>query len=523
MCTENIKKHKISDIIFDEDEAYLEAQRMIKKCAKRGGTTMHFSHLRLKSLPPEIYYLKIKKLYISRYVCMDISDLVNNLVSLEYLQIWNTPYIPDNICNLKNLKFLLAFGIKSETLPDSIGECPLESLFLEGSYNKLPQTIGNLTNLKELDLYSKNLKSLPESLGKCIKLKTIYIDSDKLKKLPESFIQLRNLRDIHLDTFNLKILPFAFGNLRLLKDLDIFSGALTTLPESMGNLKNFKSLNIDAYNVMEQPLFLKRFSYVKDKLLNVGRVLQPLVHERHHSYYSPNSFGKKYNDLLYMSLDHRRQYLKSRSIKELESLLLCAPHISDSTWLDRDIVDDIMCQRYTILLKQFKPTQKNILRVVEVSDKFLKSWEEGITRARKMMEAIYDKAEDKVSFNKRYDVEIKLYPQVLYKNSKTKEWQERDDIHNILLSYSNKDKIYLCMQFDYDPENKDHHFSDLHIDLKENWNIEPPMPKCFKDHYICYAIHQLFDDIYFALQDIARINNIEVTVEVKHTGIIGRF
>ena len=79
------------------------------------------------------------------------------------------------------------------------------------------------------------------------------------------------------------------------------------------------------------------------------------------------------------------------------------------------------------------------------------------------------------------------------------------------------------MYFNYDPDEKDHHSSDIHINREDNWNIGPPMPECFKDHYICYAIHELFDDNYFALQDIARINNIEVTVEVKHRESIGRF
>ena len=374
----------------DEDD-YLEAQRMIKKCVKQKRKALDFSHLRLVTLPPEIYDLKeLKKLEIGGFKYIDISELFNHLTELEYFEIWGVSNIPDNI--------------------------------------------GNLKNLKELYLNSDRLKSLPESLGKCINLRSIYINSNMLTKLPESFVRLKNLRIIHFETFNLKKLPSAFGKLRLLEEIDIFSGALTTLPESMGNLKNLKKLKIDAYNVKEQPSFLKRFSHVEDKWLNLGRVLQPLVIQRHHSYYSPNSFGAKYDDLLCMSFKYRQKYLENRSLKELESLLLCAPHISESSWLDKDIVDDIMYQRYTILSEQFKPTKKNVLRVVGVSENFLKSWEKGIAIAKVMVEDIYTKTENKTSFNQNYDIEIKLHPQVLYKNSKTKEWHEHYGIHDVLIS-----------------------------------------------------------------------------------------
>ena len=204
---------------------------------------------------------------------------------------------------------------------------------------------------------------------------------------------------------------------------------------------------------------------------------------------------------------------------------MCAPHSSDASPIDKEIVDVAAYHRYTILSELFKPTQKNILRVVEVSDKFLKSWEEGITRARAMVEALYDKEEDKTSFNQIYDIEIKLHPQVLYKNYKTNEWHERDDIHRVLLDHLNKNECLLSMNFGvhYNPAEKNKEFSDIHIDRKDNWNIVPPMSECFKDRYICYAIHELFDDIHFSLLDIARINDIEVTVEVKHTKTIGKF
>ena len=82
--------------------------------------------------------------------------------------------------------------------------------------------------------------------------------------------------------------------------------------------------------------------------------------------------------------------------------------------------------------------------------------------------------------------------------------------------------ITLCMNFNYNPAIGKYDFLDVHID-RENYNIEPPMPECFKDHHICYAIHELFDHECWSLQDIARINNIEIKVEITHTESLGMF
>ena len=51
----------------------------------------------------------------------------------------------------------------------------------------LPESIGNLVNLQELDLGWNNLISLPESFGNLVNVRKLHLWGNKLTSLPESF------------------------------------------------------------------------------------------------------------------------------------------------------------------------------------------------------------------------------------------------------------------------------------------------------------------------------------------------
>ena len=218
------------------------------------------------------------------------------------------------------------------------------------------------------------------------------------------------------------------------------------------------------------------------------------------------------------------QYLEYSSLEELEAVLLSCPRLRDATIDESDFAVSIMSKRFELLEKQFEPSLENILKVVNVSNKFLKAWEDGFIKAKSMIEALYEKEQNKPSFKGKYKAEIKLYPLVLYKNSNTGEWEEQDDIYSIMMDYF--DPVDgLCMYLAYDPVTKDesNFWQNIRVSKETNWVNEYDMLKYFEDHYICYAIHELYDHNHWALQDIIKINNIEITVKILHRDTIGRF
>lgn len=86
----------------------------------------------------------------------------------------------------------------------------------------IPDTIGNLSNLRELDLSDNNLETLPESIGYLKKLEELYLSGNRnFRRLPDSIGDLENLETLELEETNLESLPKSMERLTKLSRFDI--------------------------------------------------------------------------------------------------------------------------------------------------------------------------------------------------------------------------------------------------------------------------------------------------------------
>ncbi|MFX1258672.1 MAG: leucine-rich repeat domain-containing protein, partial [Promethearchaeota archaeon] len=108
----------------------------------------------------------------------------------------------------------------------------------------LPESIGNLSSLKELWLQYNKLTTLPESIGDLKSLKKLNLTDNKLTTLPESIGNLSSLKELLLWNNQLSTLPESIGNLSSLKELLSWNNQLSTLPESISNLKSLNRINL---------------------------------------------------------------------------------------------------------------------------------------------------------------------------------------------------------------------------------------------------------------------------------------
>ncbi|MBD3197389.1 MAG: hypothetical protein GF317_20200, partial [Candidatus Lokiarchaeota archaeon] len=106
----------------------------------------------------------------------------------------------------------------------------------------LPESIGTLTSLKELNLIANKITTLPESIGNLNALKELNLSANKITTLPESIGNLTSLKELDLRSNDLKTLPESIGNLTSLEYLYLMPNDLKTLPESIGNLTSLKKL-----------------------------------------------------------------------------------------------------------------------------------------------------------------------------------------------------------------------------------------------------------------------------------------
>ena len=154
--------------------------------------------------------------------------------------------IPVELGNLSNLKKmdlsadLFSSNLKGEIPPEIGNLTQLEYLNLSGNFleGNIPEELGKLSNLTNLRLYFNQLSgNIPSTLGYLSKLTNLDLYFNKLSgSIPNSFGQLINLTSLDLhNNFLSGNIPSEFGNLINLENLDLWSNQLTgSIPAELG-------------------------------------------------------------------------------------------------------------------------------------------------------------------------------------------------------------------------------------------------------------------------------------------------
>jgi leucine-rich repeat protein SHOC2 len=96
----------------------------------------------------------------------------------------------------------------------------------------------------KLDLNGCQLTILPESIGDLINLRWLHLDRNQLTTIPDSIGNLTNLRWLALSNNQLTILPESIGNLTNLGWLYLNQNQLSALPISTRNFVNLTNITL---------------------------------------------------------------------------------------------------------------------------------------------------------------------------------------------------------------------------------------------------------------------------------------
>ena len=135
------------------------------------------------------------------------------------------------------------------------GETRIERIDLNGSSSSngyellfLPESIGNLTYLIELNLSNHSITYFPESLMDIENLTNISCSQCEIMEIPSNINQLTNLVSLYLDNNNISSIPEVLGYLPNLVTINLRNNQLTgDIPQSVCNLIESNNLNIDYY------------------------------------------------------------------------------------------------------------------------------------------------------------------------------------------------------------------------------------------------------------------------------------
>eukprot|EP00536_Pseudo-nitzschia_multiseries_P011003 jgi/Psemu1/297748/fgenesh1_pm.355_\ len=228
--------------------------------------------------------LQVVDLHNYRYI-RNLHESVSNLSGLRRLMLSRCDLLqklPASIGRLDRLVELDLFdSFQISELPEEISGCrSLKRLRLGGSpgvanksLKRLPESLGNLLNLEDLQLDKcKRLKTLPSSLGGMKNLLRLSLrECKELKFLPPSIVRCTKLVELNLlKCVSLKSLPSDIGSLRFLEDLNMMKcKAVQEIPHSIGSCEYLSFLDLTNCKSLSQlPDELESLSRLRILYLN---------------------------------------------------------------------------------------------------------------------------------------------------------------------------------------------------------------------------------------------------------------
>ena len=146
------------------------------------------------------------------------------------------------------------FGRGIKELPAEIGQLKnLRVLDLTGNQlTRIPKELGKLTNLRELWLPRNQLTSVPTELGQLTNLTRLSLSGNQLTSVPKKLGQLTNLTGLNLSGNRLTSVPVELGQLTNLTQLYLSRNQLTSVPKELGQLTKLEGLYLSD-NPLESP------------------------------------------------------------------------------------------------------------------------------------------------------------------------------------------------------------------------------------------------------------------------------
>nr|XP_035963631.1 leucine-rich repeat and calponin homology domain-containing protein 1 isoform X4 [Halichoerus grypus] len=205
-----------------------------------------------------------------------------HFVSLEILNLYHNciRVIPEAIINLQMLTYLNLSRNQLSALPACLCGLPLKVLIASNNkLGSLPEEIGQLKQLMELDVSCNEITALPQQIGQLKSLRELNVRRNYLKVLPQELVDLPLVK-FDFSCNKVLVIPICFRQMKQLQVLLLENNPLQSPPAQIctkGKVHIFKYLSIQACQIktadsldlhtMERPHF---HQHVEDRFRTVG-------------------------------------------------------------------------------------------------------------------------------------------------------------------------------------------------------------------------------------------------------------
>ncbi|XP_061639214.1 DISP complex protein LRCH3 isoform X2 [Phyllopteryx taeniolatus] len=188
---------------------------------------------------------------LSRNRLSDLPVEVCLLVSLESLNVYQNCLrsLPDHMINLQALTYLNLSRNQLSALPVVLCGLPLKVLIAcNNKLAALPQEVGQLRHLTELDVSCNEIRTLPSQVGQLEALRDLNIRRNHLVALPPELAELPLVR-LDFSCNKVTSIPLCYTRLSQLHTMVLDNNPLHTPPAQIcikGKVHIFKFLNMEA-------------------------------------------------------------------------------------------------------------------------------------------------------------------------------------------------------------------------------------------------------------------------------------
>lgn len=203
----------------------------------------------------------------------DVSDLTQedfNKIDTIILNSQGIIGIPKEIGNLFNLKKLELNINQITTIPKEFSNLS-NLIYLSINYNQINEIskeITNLNSLEYLSLINNEINVIPKEIANLKQLEFLTLSNNSIRNIPPEICVLNNLISLFLDNNQIEEIPKEIGNLNNLKTLLLEHNCINKVPKEIGNLSDLVSLNLNGNKISELPQ--ETVNLINLETLNLG-------------------------------------------------------------------------------------------------------------------------------------------------------------------------------------------------------------------------------------------------------------
>ncbi|XP_032150583.1 leucine-rich repeat and calponin homology domain-containing protein 1 isoform X6 [Sapajus apella] len=231
-------------------------ERALEEAANSGG--LNLSARKLKEFPrtaaPGHDLSDTVQADLSKNRLVEVPMELCHFVSLEILNLYHNciRVIPEAIVNLQMLTYLNLSRNQLSALPACLCGLPLKVLIASNNkLGSLPEEIGQLKQLMELDVSCNEITALPQQIGQLKALRELNVRRNYLKVLPQELVDLPLVK-FDFSCNKVLVIPICFREMKQLQVLLLENNPLQSPPAQIctkGKVHIFKYLSIQACQI----------------------------------------------------------------------------------------------------------------------------------------------------------------------------------------------------------------------------------------------------------------------------------